>query len=103
MNKDFSAMTVPELEQHLIKLWDKADRLPSGSPEYNTIVDEVLEIHNYACVNSIQFPVEIAARFQQSANIRSLGKERMFFFYVNEIYANPFQSKHLMNIKTLSF
>lgn len=56
-------MTVPELEQHLIKLWDKADRLPSGSPEYNTIVDEVLEIHNYACVNSIQFPVEIAARF----------------------------------------
>ena len=64
MNKDFSAMTVPELEQHLIKLWDKADRLPSGSPEYNTIVDEVLEIHNYACVNSIQFPVEIAARFE---------------------------------------
>ena len=96
-------MTVPELEQHLIKLWDKADRLPSGSPEYNTIVDEVLEIHNYACVNSIQFPVEIAARFQQSANIRSLGKERMFFFYVNEIYANPFRGKHLINIKTLSF
>ena len=79
MNKDFSAMTVPELEQHLIKLWDRADRLLSGSPEYNTIVDEVLEIHNYAYVNSIQFPVEIAARFQQSANLRSLGKERRFF------------------------
>lgn len=60
---EFRTMPAQDFETRLIKLWDRADKLESGSPEYNTIVDEVIAIHSYTSENSIKLPPEILARF----------------------------------------
>lgn len=52
-----------ELEKRLEELWDKADKLASGSSEYAEIVEEVLYIRNFCRKNHISLRQDIAARF----------------------------------------
>lgn len=60
---DFKHMSVPELEAHLLNLWDKADTLSMDSEEYKKIVDEVLAIRLYTYENHVSLSDEVAGRF----------------------------------------
>lgn len=60
---ELSKMSIPEIEARLLNLWNKADSLKNGSPEYDAIVDEILAIHTHVRENSLVLSPEIAARF----------------------------------------
>lgn len=60
---DCSKLRVSELEDRLVSLWNRADKLPNGSNEYDEIVDEVLAIRRYCLDNHIELSRDVEARF----------------------------------------
>ena len=60
---DISKMSVVEIEERLVNLWNKADSLSSNSTTYEEIVDEILYIRNYCREKNISLSPSIAARF----------------------------------------
>ncbi len=51
------------IETRLISLWKDADRLPSGSIAYSTIVDEVLELRAICLKFNIKLDDSVESRF----------------------------------------
>ena len=51
------------IEERLIKLWNRADKLSSNSQEYNEIVDEIIQLHDIVRKNNLHLSPEITARF----------------------------------------
>lgn len=60
---NYSEFTVRDLENKLESLWNRADKLPNGSKEYDAIVDEVLAIRRHCIENHIQLSKYAEARF----------------------------------------
>ena len=60
---DYTKLTVLELEEKFVSLWNRADKLPNGSKEYDEIVDEVLAIRRHCIENHIELSREVEARF----------------------------------------
>lgn len=56
-------MSILEIETRLEILWNIADRIGSGSAEYDNIVDEVRCIQSYCREHNIVLDESIAARF----------------------------------------
>lgn len=51
------------IEARLAELWNCADKIGSGSEEYDEIVDEVLALRSYCRENHIALSDSISARF----------------------------------------
>ena len=60
---DYSKLKISELEDTLVDLWNRADKLSNGSKGYDEIVDEVLAIRRYCIENHIELSREFEARF----------------------------------------
>lgn len=60
---DLTNISRAELETRLKTLWNRADKLPNGSKEYDEIVDEVLAIRRHCIENHIELSREVEARF----------------------------------------
>lgn len=60
---NYSKLSVPELEEKLVNLWNCADKLPNASKEYDEIVDEVLAIRRHCIENHIELSRDVEARF----------------------------------------
>lgn len=60
---NYISLSVLEIEEKLEDLWNRADKLPNASKEYDEIVDEVLVIRSYCIDNHIELSRDIEARF----------------------------------------
>lgn len=60
---NYISLSVLEIEEKLEDLWNRADKLPNGSNEYDEIVDEVLAIRRYCLDNHIELSRDVEARF----------------------------------------
>ncbi len=60
---DYTKLTAIELEEKLVSLWNRADKIPNGSKAYDAIVDEVLAIRRHCIENHINLADNIEARF----------------------------------------
>lgn len=59
---DLTNFSRVELETKLKALWNRADKLPNGSKEYDEIVDEVLAIRRHCIANHIILSDNVEAR-----------------------------------------
>lgn len=59
----YSKLKFFELEDKLVSLWNRADKLSNGSKKYDEIVDEVLAIRRHCIDNHIELSREVEARF----------------------------------------